>query len=266
MERLEPPLKRYLSGARPSHSSLGKLGDNFKEMESTLLRSILTAGEYLDGQGKATQKAKDEGLVDSCEGKILWRVDSVVEACARGGLTLERRAVNQSLPAYHGTEVRWANLGTIATYFSTTANQVGKWLDDLDLREPGGEPSEASLKGGLATMVEMNAGGKKTRSVAQWNLDIICEKLMEAGHELDFSYEETLKGKGRNGDVQVSGVDAKVRELYEQWRELYRSGDTQDRSWKVFEGQPRMILVKLENDYFKKPGFLTQRRYLNLRR
>lgn len=265
MEQLDPPLKRYLSGARPSHSSLGKLHANFTGMEAATLKAILSAGDYLTEQGKASPKAREENLVDSCEGKILWNIEKVMEAASLGGLTLERQAVNQTLPKFTDGEVRWANLGTIGTYFSVSANQIGKWLDDLELRDGEGNPTETSIKSGWVQMVEMNAGGNKTRKVAQWNLDLTCEKLMEAGHELDFNYEETLKGKGRNSDVQVSGVDAKVRELYEKWRVLYKKADTHDSSWRVFDGQPRMILLKVENEYFKKPGLLTQGKYKNLR-
>jgi hypothetical protein len=107
----------------------------------------------------------------------------------------------------------------------------------------------------------MNAGGKKTRKVALWNLYLTQKKLLEAGHELDFDYSKTLKGTGRNSDVTVSeDMNARVRKFVQEFTEAFKDPDHRYRCIRMVKNTPKPVLKKAEQ-LMNRPGFLTQEHY-----
>lgn len=259
VNKLPPPLKRYLMGAYPSHSSRKGLGEAFVGVPPEVVESLLIAGEYVSDEGRPTRKAAEEGLVESCDGKILWNVKNVEQKFAAEGMKLTRVPQNQKVAEPTSLEPQWVNLGTLGTHFSVTANQVGKWLDDLGHREDN-EPTDEAVKAGLATFVEMNAGGKKTRKVTHWNLHLTRSLLMEAGHVLDFNYEETMKGKGRNGDVETGSVEQRAQEFAREFAAMFRSGATRHKCFPLVQKTPKAIIIRAEA-ILKRPGFITSGKY-----
>lgn len=256
IEQLPPPLKRYLLGAYPSHSSRKGLSESFEGLSVALLAELMQVGGFVTEAGKASQKAAEAGLLASCEGKLLWNVEAVQNVLAEQGMKLNRKPQNQQLDEPDSIEPVWVNLGTLATYFSVTANQVGKWLDELGHREDG-EPTEEAIKGGLATFVEMNAGGKKTRKVTHWNLHPVKTLLVDNGHVLNFDYEGSMRGKGRNKDVEVVGtMDERAREFATEFARMFKDGKTRKNCLALVQRTPKAILVRAEG-LLKKPGFLT---------
>lgn len=256
VEQLPPPLKRYLLGAYPSHTSRKGLAQSFEGVTADLLNELLLAGGFVTEDGKTAQKAAEAGLLASCEGKLLWDVQAVQTVLSKQGMKLTRIPQNQNLEQPVSMEPVWVNLGTLATYFSVTANQVGKWLDELGHREDG-EPTEEAIKGGLATFVEMNAGGKKTRKVTHWNLHPVKTLLVDNGHVLNFDYEGSMRGKGRNKDVEVVGtMDERAREFATEFARMFKDGKTRKNCPALVQRTPKAILVRAEG-LLKKPGFLT---------
>lgn len=263
MEKLEPPIKRYLTGRRPSHSSTADLSKNFKNLDPNALLFIFNKAGYLTEEYKPTKKAVEDGLIDSCEKKVLWRLDKVEEKIKESGMNVERQSVNQEIKDNTGGEPKFVGLGVIATYFNTTANQIGKWLDELDLRDDEKMGNQTAMDKGLATVVEMNAdsAGKKTRKIAMWDLILTQEILLEAGHELDFDYEKSLKGKGKNSDVKVSTIDERAKEFAKEFTSMFKNPSTRKQCPVIVRKQPKLILKKAE-ELMKKPGFLTNDTYL----
>lgn len=263
MEKLEPPIKRYLTGRRPSHSSTADLSKNFKNLDPNALLFIFNKAGYLTEEYKPTKKAVEDGLIDSCEKKVLWKVDAVKEKLHELGMTVERQSMNQTIKDNTGGEPKFVGLGVIATYFNVTANTIGKWLDDLDLRDDEKMGNSEAMDKGLATVVEMNAdtAGKKTRKIAMWDLVLTQEVLLEAGHELDFDYEKSLKGKGKNSDVTVTTIDDRAREFAKEFTQLFKNPETRKQCSVIVRKQPKLVLKKAE-ELMKKPGFLTNDVYL----
>lgn len=270
MAELEPPTKRHLSGRRPTHSSTASLASNFSGLHQRALVYILVQQGYMrqavskDGTStayKPTRKALDDGLIDTCSKTLLWNLQAVQDALTDAGMHVERASVNQDIKAPATGEPQWVNLGTLATYFNTTANQIGKWLDELGYREPSKLPSQKAIDESLSNTVEMNAGGKKTRKVALWNLYLTQKKLLEAGHELDFDYNKTLKGTGRNSDVTVSeDMNARVRRFVQEFTEAFKDPDHRYRCIRMVKNTPKQVLKKAEQ-LMNRPGFLTQEQY-----
>jgi len=260
MTTLEGPVKRHLMGKLPTHSSTVSLHKNFVGLTSDSIKAILFNGEYISEEGKPTKKALQEELLDVCERNIIWNLDKVQKLFLTQGITLERKYVNQDLPEMR-SEPTWANLGTISTYFSTTSNQVGKWLDELELRDEDGMASESSLKNGLATTVEMHVEGKKTRKITHWNLHLILEELMESGHPLDFDYEKSLIGTGKNSDVKVSSIDDRAREFAKEFARLYKDPERRKECPILVRKTASGVILKAE-ELLKMPGFISKKQYL----
>jgi hypothetical protein len=259
MEHLEPPLKRHLMGALPTHSSTIKLADNFKGLHPDALRFILLKAGYLNEAGSPTKAAVAAGLIDTCERKALWRLTAVASFLESEGNAAERAYVNQEVEPITG-DPRWVNLGTLGTYFNVAGPTVGKWLDALDLREDDGMANVMALEGGLASTAEMNAGGNRTRKITQWNLGPVRELLLEAGHPLDRSYDALMKGKGRNSDVTVSSMEARAKEFAKEFIRLYNDRGTRAECVPLVRKTAKPI-VKLAEDLLKKPGFISTEAY-----
>lgn len=263
MEKLQPPVKRYLTGKRPSHSATTELAKNFKNLDPNALLFIFNKAGYLTEDYKPTKKAVEDGLIDSCEKKVLWKLEAVEEKLRESGMNVERKSVNQEIKDNTDGKPKFVGLGVIATYFNVTANTIGKWLDDLELRDDEKMGSQDAMDRGLATIVEMNAdsAGKKTRKIAMWDLILTQEVLLEAGHELDFDYEKTLKGKGKNSDVTVTTIDDRAREFAKDFSRLFKNPDTRKECPALVKKQPKIVLEKAET-LLNKPGFLTSGTYL----
>lgn len=262
MANLDAPVKRYLMGKLPSHSSTSGLARNFEGLDSNALLFVFSKAGYLSPEYKPEKKALLDGLIDSCEGKILWNLEVVEAKLSSLGMPVKRCFVNQEVRDDSSGEPRWVNLKTLSTYFNVTANTVGKWLDSLDLRDNEGLGNQNAMDLGLCTVAEMNAGGKKTRKIAMWNLYPTQKILVDNGHPLDFDYEKNLKGAGKNSDVSVSSIDARVKEFVEEFLKLYGDPATARNSEKLVRKTPRGILVRAEA-LLKKPDFFVKGIYRN---
>lgn len=248
-------------GAFPSHSLTSTLSENFQNLDKNALVWILNNAGYMTKEGKPTKKSATEGLVDSCESKALWNLELLNLKLTELGNSYERKAVNQNVSRNSSGEPQWVNLGTVGSYFSVSATAVGKWLDELDLRDDEGMANAESLDKGLANTVEMNAGKNKTRKITQWNLELIQELLMEAGHYLDFDYEKSLKGSGRNSDVRVESVEDRVKEFAREFTKMFKDTSVRRNLPQLVRRTPKPIQKKAE-ELMKKPGFITEGKYL----
>ena len=262
MITLAPPIKRYLTGKLPSHSSTNNLANNFHSLHANALIFVFEKAGYMDQNGKPNKKAVTDGLIDSCDKKALWNLEKVQEKLATLGLPVTRAAVNQEIKEPDDGEPRWVNLGTVSTYFNVTANTIGKWLDELDFREKGGMANQDAIEQGLATVSEMNAGGKKTRKISMWNLYPVQRVLTEAGHPLDFDYDKILKGSGKNSDVQVTTIDDRAKEFVTTFIKTFKNIDERYKCKEMVKAQSPGVLRKAE-EILKKPGFFTKDQYLN---
>lgn len=266
MEKLPPPILRHTSGAFPSHSSTAKLHENFANMDENALGFIMVKLGYFEraeNAFKPTKKAAADGLIDACEKKALWKLQGVMDVLSEQGNTIERKAVNQALKEPKSLEPKWVNLGTIGTYFNVTANQIGKWLTELGYKDNSGEITEEAKEFGLASESEMNAGGNKTRKIIMWDLYPTQKVLVDAGHLLDFDYEKTLKGTGKNSDVSVVSFDDKAKEFAKKFVELYKDNKRKHEISGLVKKTPKPILEKAEA-LLKKPGLFTKDGYLHL--
>lgn len=259
MEQLPPPVKRYLMGALPTHSGTVGLAANFKGLHPDALKFILTKAGYLSEEGKPTKAAVAAGLLDTCERKALWKLEALSSYLAGEGNAVEREYVNQEVDD-HGGEPRWVNLGTLGTYFNVSAPIVGRWMDALELRDDEGMATGEALDGGLANIVEMNAGGNKTRKITQWNLEPLRAMLMEAGHPLDRSYDALVKGKGKNSDVTVTSLDDRAKVFAQEFARLYQDRKTRPECVALVSKTAKPI-VKRGEELLKKPGFITTEAY-----
>lgn len=263
MEKLTPPIKKYLTGKRPTHSSTTDLSKNFKNLDPNALLFIFNKEGYLTEEYKPTKKAVEDGLIDTCDKKVLWNLDNVEAKIKDSGMNVERQSVNQEIRDTGNGEPKFVGLGVIATYFNVTANTIGKWLDALELRDDEKMGTTDAMDKGLATVVEMNAdsAGKKTRKIAMWDLYLTQQVLLEAGHELDFDYEKSLKGKGKNSDVTVSTVDDRALEFAKEFSSIFKDTSRRKELPALVKKQPKIILKKAE-ELLKKPGFITEGIYV----
>lgn len=262
MKNLEAPVARHTTGKLPTHSNSGNLASNFKSLNSTALRFILSKAGFLTEEGKPTRAAIDGGLLDKCEKSFLWNLKAVEAMLLKLGNPVERQYANQKLAPLNTSEPVWVNLGTIGMHFNVTAKTVGQWIDKLKLKDSDGMASEKTLERGLATVTEMSAGsGTKTRKINQWNLRPMQELLLRAGHPLNFDYEKNLKGKGKNSNVEVTSIDARAKEFANDFAALFNNPETRAQTQTLVRKTPRMIQAKAEL-LMNKPGFLTNGEYL----
>lgn len=262
MEILDGPLKKYTSGAFPTHSLNSVLANNFKGLAPEALKFMLFKEGWVSEAGKPTRKAADAGLVDRCGNSALWNLKELEDALFSLGNRLERQAVNQELKEPEGTEPQWANLGTIGTYFSVSSTIVGRWLDELGLRDGEGMANDDALEKGLATTFEMSTGeGKnRTRKITHWNLYLIQKLLMENGHPLNFDYEKSLKGSGRNSDVKVETVDDRAKAFAKEFVRIFKDKQERRTLPRLVDKTPKVIQKKAE-ELIKKPGFISTGAY-----
>lgn len=263
MKILEPPINRHILGKMPTHSKSAPLASNFKDLEQTALRFILTKAAYLSSEGRPTQEAVKAGLLDKCEKLFLWNLDELEKELRRLGVTTSRQFANQELPPIESSEPVWVNLSTLGSYFNASGATVGKWISELKLKDRDGMASEPTIERGLATVVEMSAGGNKTRKINQWNLRPMQRLLMKAGHPLDFDYEKSLKGKSKNSDVAVTSIDSRVDEFVDEFVKLLKDPAMKTQLQSLVKRTPKIILKRAEAK-LQKPGFITEGRYLRV--
>lgn len=264
MKNLEPPVKIHTSGRRPTHSSTRNLASNFLNLHPDALKWVLLKDGLISDSWKITEKAVEKDLIDRCGSTALWNLEKLQEYLKSVGMSVERQSVNQDLPVFSDNEPKWSNLSTVGTYFSVSAKQVGKWLEDLELKNPDGTPSQKAIDSGLSLATTMNAGGKKTRNITLWNLLPVLKAIKDAGHELDRDYRKILQGTGRNSDVSISSVDEKVKDLTKKFIDSFKNKNRSE-CVRLVESQPRAILERME-EKLKKPGFLTENTYKNFLR
>lgn len=259
MKKLEPPAQRYTTGKHPTHSSTLKLASNFQGLPHAALVTIMSTKGLMSPDGKPTKEALSSGLMDQCERAALWNLSKVKDYLHSVGVPAKRQYANQELPdpPANGSP-SWVNLSTIATYFNVTAGTIGKWLDKEGLREPDGLPNKDSLDRGIGNISEMRAGPKKTRKIPQWNLHSVLSILKGAGHPLDFDYDATLKGKGKNSDVKVSTIEDRAKDFTKSFIKKFNARDQTLIS--DVNKAPKALQVRAE-ELMKKPGLITSGNY-----
>lgn len=262
MTTLEPPVKRYVLGKLPSHSSTKNLASNFVDITPEVMNTIMEHAGYMSN-GKPQKKALDDGVVDVCEKTIVWNLDEVQKVLTRGGLTVTRRYVNQEIPQPTSSDPQFVTLTVLGTYFNVSAKKIGSWIDDCGLRDDDGLPTKDAQDDGLAQVAEVetrsNQGKKKVRPFGVWDLHRMLVMLTDKGHPLDMDYGSTLKGKGKNSDVSVStSLDAKVNEFTEKFVELFNKRDRE--CIRLVRQTPTLIHKHAERK-MNKPGFITTNTY-----
>lgn len=263
VNKLQGPLIKYTSGAFPTHSVTEKLETNFVGLDKLALRFILHKEGWMTSEGRPTNKAATDGLVFVLEKKALWDLKTLSDKLSELGNKFDRAPVNQEIKTPADGEPRWANLGTIATYFSVSANEVGKWLDSLELRGEDKMATDLATEQGLATVVEMSTGqGKnKTRKINHWNLHAVMQLLVDNGHYLNFDYEASLKGKGRNSDVKVETLEDRARIFAKDFTLKFKDKTKRKELPSLVRKTPKQIQARAE-ELMKRPGFITKDVYL----
>lgn len=256
MAKLQPPVSQYLSGKLPTHSSTVNLESNYQGLPPGFLNTILAQHGLLEN-GKPTRKAIQQEYLDICHTSAIWNLNTIDNLLKQGGLKPVRAYVNQNLPEIKATPM-FGSLTTISTYFNVSEVQIGKWLDSLGLRE-NKEPTKESIKSGLAQVIIMPGKKNKGRSYTQWEVPRTVKLLHDAGHPLDFDYNKSLQGKGKNSSVNVSMVDNRVKEFLETFIPLFNARDIQAKS--LVMKTPTGILTRAE-EKINKPGFFTNKTYL----
>lgn len=304
--KLTGPIETYLRGSNRTHCARKWLADAVGTTDENLSK-ILSSQGFVDSNGKTTALAAQSGLVDSCEGKLIWNIALVRKSLGidktsgkpstvsttsekdSSPFAFQRRKNERELAANNG-EPRWVDLDVIATYFGVSKVKIGSWLDALGMREypvmernssgdfdlldvarkaqqeqavgrSGKKPTEKALESGLAKILVVTNRKDQEIELTKWNLDLTKEVLVRAGHSLDTNRSGALKGKGKNSNVAVNGIDQRAKELYIKWARLYADPKTQWQCKKLFAGQPKPILEAVEK-LMKMPGYLTEGRYL----
>lgn len=213
-------------------------------------------------KGSPTKKSASDGLVDALDGKALWNLAELSARLTSLGNSFERKAVNQELKLDASNEPKWVNLGTIASYFSVSANEIGKWLDKLQLRGDDKMATNEAMERGLASIVEMSTGQGKnqTRKINHWNLQAVQQLLLEAGHYLNFDYEASLKGRGRNSDVKVATVEERAREFAKEFATIFKDKSRRRELPTLISKTPRPVLLRAD-ELIGRPGFTAQGLY-----
>lgn len=256
--RLEQPVRQYLLGKLPSHSSSGNLGKNFG-IDKEMMFSLLKSAGVMTPKNTPNKQAVKLGFIDSCGNNVIWNLDEVEKLLKKAGLKPVRQYMNQELP--DAEEDAWASLKTIGTYFDVGGVTVGKWLKNLGYRDEKGNPPKSLLKNGKALKVEMK-DNNQVRVFYKWNLLWTLEKLQEAGHLFDFDYAKSLKGTGQSSDVQVTTVKDRARETAKRFVELYNKPATRRDAIRLMERQNPTMMKEIEK-VLKRPGWLTRGDYKN---
>lgn len=296
--KLPPPIEQYTKGDKPSHTIRPRLHEHINFLKEDETTATLTKAGYLTDDGKVSKQAQVDGLVDTCDGKVLWNLKKTKKALLT--LTAKKTAPAKSAPKpinIGGTipppspqqqQTVWTDLESIGTYFGVGKVKIGKWVDELGLRafpkkernESGDfdmmdfaadakekaslgfntkKPTEKALELGYA-QVTMVEKGNKTFEIVKWNKDKVKAALVKAGHELDLEKKMIHKGKGKNGDVQVESMDDRAQKLYSEWKKLYNNPKTRAESWKLFDKTAKPILMRVEQ-LMGRPRFLIDKKY-----
>lgn len=291
--KLSPPVSQYISGSNPSHCSLSNLYKHITSRSDSSLRQWLKDNGYISESDKTTRKALEDGLVDSCDGKVLWNIFKVKQFIKREmnkAIALEEKKSSTAKSSVPDLGEAWVDLEIVGSWFGVSKIVAGRWLDELGLRalpqieknESGDYdmldmsnqakqkqsqgfisklPTEKALQRGLARKLTVMKKDKEIE-IYQWNLELCKAVLVKAGHQLDSQHKMALKGKGKNSNVKVSGIDKRAQELYVEWAKLYKDPKNKWKIKSLFRGQPAILLEKVENDFMKMPGYLTSEKYL----
>lgn len=303
--KLEPPVAQYITGNNPTHCAKKNIVKYVTNIAEAQLNNRLRENGYISLEEKPTKQALNDGIVDSCDGKILWNIDKIKqfiknetpsESVLTSSTTPDSRASNPSsnnTPSKRPvrTEPAWVDLGTIGTYFGVGNVVIGKWLDHLGFRAKptmqknesgavdmldmareaqkkqidgfiGKEPTEKAFNMGLARTITVTNRKQQEIDIVQWNLDLCKAVLVKAGHPLDTEHKMALKGKGKNSDVKVNGMDKRAQELYVEWAKLYNNPADRWKIKKLFSGQPILLLNKVE-ELMQMPGYISNKKYMD---
>lgn len=291
--KLAPPASQYTEGAKPTHSPWSTLASHLPLWSAEEVARLLRAGGYLTAEGKVAKSALEAGLVDSCEGKPLWRVKAVTKVL----LELTRKPSEKKTspkPVVPGAgpvppRPAWTDLENIGTYFGVGKTKVGSWLDELGLRgykprqltESGDVdmldvaneakekfrakiPTERALAEGYAqveTVEYTKKGEVRSFEKYSWHLEKVKAVLVAAGHPLDTERKMLLKGRGRNSDVAVESLDERAAKLHAEWKKLHANPKTRRDAWKLFDKKPKPLLMRVEQ-LMGRPRYLLDKKYL----
>lgn len=286
---------------KPTHIAASKLSRHVKFTTSENIQQVLHAEGYIESSGTITKKAEFEGLAIPYEDRRVWvrtaitkkllelTKDQKTTIVQSNKKPASKEAINIRSKPQTTDQIKWVDLDTIGTYFGVSKIKVGKWLDEIGLRkmpeiptdsdgstdmldmanqskkkQNGGfiskEPTEKALERGFA---QQNTFKVKDKTVTgyKWNLEMVKKAFIKKGHELDHDKTMTLKGKGKNSNVSVDSVEGRAKKLYQEWKQLHNNPSTRNQSWKVFDKQPRGILIGVEK-LMGRPRFLQDKQYL----
>lgn len=261
MQTIESPARRYITGKLPSHAELKTLHEQFSEMPAVVVEQVLKGKGYLSETGAPTKRALAAKVLDVCDKRFLWRIEAVEETLRSAGLTPKRVYGNQKIDPPTSSDPTWVNLTTLATYFNVTAPAVGRWLDELELREDDGLPTKDAQDRGLGYVSEMAAGKKKTRKIAMWESYQTRLMLRDAGHPLDFDYMKSLEAKGKNSAIKVETLDSRTEDFTRGFVAAFKTGSKEQTKAHVGK-TPRAILGRAEKLLKKPEGWISNGKYL----
>lgn len=292
--KLPGPVDQYLKGPKPSHCALGSLSQHIKVWPQEEIQNLLQLNDYLTAELKPTKLAAQKGIIDLCDKKVLWNILEVKKALVVAHQLVASKkaqieAARQAKAEKLAQGPSWVDLGTVGTYFGVSNIVVGKWLDQIGLRGMptmernssgdfdmldmanqakqkqangfvGKEATQKALDMGAARKITVTNRKQKEIEITQWNLDLLKAVLQKAGHELN--HGAMLKGKGKNSNVQVITADDRAKDLYLTWKKLVRNKNYRAEMIKLFDKQPKIILMKVEL-LMNKPNYLVGKMYHN---
>lgn len=271
---LPGPVAMHTTGKAPVYATAPRLHDCYRGVDPQTMRALLAssgAAREAERNGRTvlvpTKTAVTGGLVAKCEGKALWHVERLAQWLASmGGPRLERQWANQQVKQPGPGSDGYVSATDLGRLFNVGGARVGEWLTGLGLRGPDGLPTKVAVKSGLARTAEMNSVGDSGKKVARrfglWAMVPIQERLMAAGHPLDMDYNATLKGKGRNSDVEVGSAAGELDAAQRRIAAAARARDA---------GALRAAVAAVDPKYYralemrlKRPGLLTRDRWRKL--
>lgn len=271
---LPGPVARHTTGKAPVYATAPRLHDCYRGIGPQAMRALLAssgATREAERNGRTvlvpTTMAVSGGIVAKCEGKALWHVERLAQWLASmGGPRLERQWANQQVKQPGPGSDGYVSATDLGRLFNVGGARVGEWLTGIGLRGPDGLPTKVAVKSGLARTAEMNSVGDSGKKVARkfglWAMVPIQERLMAAGHPLDMDYSATLKGKGRNSDVEVGSAAGELDAAQRRIAAAARARDA---------GALRAAVAAVDPKYhralemrLKRPGLLTRDRWRKL--
>lgn len=258
LHQIPGPIQQYTLGKSPTYAEIKNLHESYDGFSrGTMLSLLVSLGLITDKPYKPTAKALDERYLVGCQRKLLWDINKLMSLLQANGIKVKRRYANQKIKANYVGE-QFSKLEEIAPAFNVSAKKVGEWLSQIGVRDSKGLPTKKAQSVGLGIVndVIINKKTKKTVKSAAWEYKKTVRLLMRHGHPLDFDCQASLKGKGKNSDVQVAGADMMEKRAHDFLKEFVPRYKAHDITLKKLVWEtPTPILVRAERILGKEEGF-----------